>query len=122
MKGLVRLRLARMGRVHQPVYNIVATTKRTKRDGKPIEVIGTYNPVPSPMTPTEKKLGYIPTKDVKLDFQRAKYWLGVGAQPSSTVAHLFKKAGILYPEWPSPKRNSQVKKREEVALEGQKFA
>ncbi|VEU22233.1 DEKNAAC103252 [Brettanomyces naardenensis] len=122
MKGLVRLRLARMGRSHQPVYNLVVTTKRTKRDGKPIEVIGTYNPVPAPLTPEQKTLGYVPTKDVKLDFQRAKYWLGVGAQPSDSVAKLLKKAGILYEEWPAPKNTAKVVTKKEVPLEGKKFA
>ncbi|GMG39216.1 unnamed protein product [Ambrosiozyma monospora] len=122
MKGLVRLRLARMGRKHQPVYNIVVTKNKTKRDGKPLEVIGTYNPVPGALTPVQKKEGFIPTKDVRLDFQRAKYWLGVGAQPSDAVANLFKRAGILYPEWPGPNRSPIIPHREEVPLDDKKFA
>lgn len=122
MKGLVRLRLSRMGRKRQPVFNIVVTNKRTKRDGEPIEVIGTYDAKPSTMTPQQKAEGYIPTKDVKLDFQRAKYWIGVGAQPSDTVARLLKKAGILYPEWPSPQANVKHVQKPEVSTEGKKFA
>ncbi|ESW96364.1 hypothetical protein KL918_000317 [Ogataea parapolymorpha] len=122
MKGLVRLRLARMGRKHQPLYNIVVSHKRTRRDGKPIEVIGTYDPRPSPLTPTQQSEGVIPVKDVKLDFQRSKYWISVGAQPTKTVEDLLKKAGILYPEWPSPARNAKVTPRAEIPLEGKKFA
>lgn len=121
MKGLVRIRLARMGRKHQPIYNIVVANKRTKRDGKPIEVIGTYDPVPLPLTPEQKLKGVIPTKDIRLDFDRSKYWISVGAQPSSTVSRLFKKAGILYPEWPSPVKGPVIPEKKEVILEDKKF-
>ncbi len=121
MRGLVRIRLARMGRVHQPIYNIVVTNKRTKRDGKPIEVIGTYNPIPTPLTTKQREQGYVPTKDVALDFTRAKYWLGVGAQPTETIAKLLKKAGILYPEWPLPSKVSRETKAQETSMEGRKF-
>lgn len=101
--GLVRIRLARFGRVNSPLYNIVVARSHKARDAKPIEVLGTYNPVPKPLKKSEVKKGVIPTKEVALDFDRAKYWIGVGAQPSDTVVRLFQKAGILGPEWGNKK-------------------
>lgn len=98
-KGLVRIRLSRFGRKHAPVYNIVVTNSHKATHTKPIEVIGTYNPIPRPLTHKEIKKGVVPTKDIELDFQRTKYWIGVGAQPSETVIKLLKKCGILGDEW-----------------------
>lgn len=57
---------------------------RTARGAKPIEVIGTYDPIPKPAPDGTG----IPTKDIQLDVVRAKYWLGVGAQPSDPVWRL----------------------------------
>ncbi|GAV54854.1 hypothetical protein ZYGR_0AS01770 [Zygosaccharomyces rouxii] len=98
-RGLVRIRLARFGRVNNPAYNIVVARAFKARDTKPIEVLGTYNPVPKPLTVQQKKSGILPTKDIQLDFDRAKYWIGVGAQPSETVTSLLKKCGILDENW-----------------------
>ncbi|SCV99985.1 LAFE_0B06876g1_1 [Lachancea fermentati] len=98
-KGLVRIRLARFGRKHAPVYNIVVANAHKARDKTPIEVLGTYNPIPKPLTRREVKRGSVPTKDVELDFSRTKYWIGVGAQPSEPVTKLLKKCGILGEEW-----------------------
>lgn len=102
MRGLVRIRLARFGRRHQPLYNIVVIRSEKARDKKPIEVIGTYNPIPVPLSPVEIAKGVKPYKDIKLDFDKTKYWLGVGLQPTPPVVRLLKKAGLLNPEWPSP--------------------
>ncbi|CCC72052.1 hypothetical protein NCAS_0J00730 [Naumovozyma castellii] len=98
-KGLVRIRLARFGRKNSPVYNIVVTNSHKARDAKPLEVLGTFNPIPTPITLRDKKKGILPFKDVELDFNRAKYWIGVGAQPSDRVTKLLKKCGILDEEW-----------------------
>lgn len=57
---------------------------RTARNSKPIEVLGTYDPIPKPPREGEGK----PWKDIKLDTVRAKYWLGVGAQPSDPAWRL----------------------------------
>ncbi|CDK25932.1 unnamed protein product [Kuraishia capsulata CBS 1993] len=114
MKGIVRIRLARFGRRHQPVYNIVVTKAKKARDAKPIEVIGTYNPVPLPLTPEQKLKGERPIKDIKLDFDKSKYWISVGAQPTDTVTRLFKKAGILNAEWPSSAVGPVIPEREVV--------
>jgi small subunit ribosomal protein S16 len=79
---MVKLRLRRMGANDQPFYRIVAMDSRKKRDGKYIECIGWYDPKPTPST-------------IKIETERALYWLGVGAQPSDTVRSLLRKAGIL---------------------------
>lgn len=100
--GLVRIRLARFGRTNNPIYNIVVTNSHKSRDGKPIEVLGVYNPIPTPVVGKGKKTAselLMQTKDIKLDFDRTKYWLGVGAQPTEIVIKLLKKCGILGEEW-----------------------
>ncbi|EDO17503.1 hypothetical protein Kpol_1058p40 [Vanderwaltozyma polyspora DSM 70294] len=95
--GLVRIRLARFGRKNTPLYNVVVSNAHKARDSKPIEVLGTYNPVPRKVTDLGPKPMLV--KDVELDFDRSKYWIGVGAQPSDTVIRLFKKCGILDEHW-----------------------
>eukprot|EP01137_Pigoraptor_chileana_P023544 Opistho-2@89989 len=81
---MVVLRLARFGRRHLPFYRIFATNPRGKRDGKHIEVVGTYNPV---VNQQNQK-----TLDLKVD--RIKYWLSVGAQPTEVVGRLLAMAGL----------------------------
>ncbi|GMM31455.1 mitochondrial 37S ribosomal protein [Martiniozyma asiatica (nom. inval.)] len=122
MKGLVRIRLVRKGRVRQPVYNIAVGGKRGKLTGLPIEVIGTYSPIPTPLTPAQKSAGVIPTKNVELDFDRAKYWISVGAQPSESVATLLKKAGILHQLWPSPHAVAKTPARKPINMAGKQFS
>ena len=74
----VRLRLQRHGANKRPFYRIVAADQRAPRDGKYIELLGTYDPLQDP--------GLIRVKSDRVD-----YWLGVGAQPSDTVAALIKR-------------------------------
>ena len=74
----VAIRLRREGTLNRPYYKVVVTDKRSPRDGKFIEIIGTYDP---------KKPGHNST--LKLD--RAEYWISKGAQPSDTVRSLIKK-------------------------------
>jgi len=81
---VVKIRLARFGRRKAPFYNIVVAQARTARNSKPIEVLGTYDPIPKAPVDGEGK----PFKDIKLDSTRAKYWLGVGAQPSDPAWRL----------------------------------
>src|SRR5688500_3001353 len=71
----VKIRLKRMGKIRTPFYRIVVADSRTKRDGRVIEEIGTYNPKADPSI-------------IKVDGERAQYWLGVGAQPTEAVAAL----------------------------------
>jgi small subunit ribosomal protein S16 len=76
------------------MYNIVLAQARSARDSKPMEVLGTYDPLPK--LPIGTKEGDVDengkkvrkVKDIKVDVSRAKYWLGVGAQPSDTVWRL----------------------------------
>ncbi|KAK8820271.1 hypothetical protein WA577_006337, partial [Blastocystis sp. JDR] len=83
----VVMRLARFGRRHMPFYRIRVCNKNVKRDGKYIEELGTYNPIPLDDG----------VKELRLNVDRVKYWLSVGAQPSQTVAVLLGRAGILPP-------------------------
>jgi len=78
----VAIRLRRAGRKKSPTYRIVIADSRMPRDGKFIEVIGTYAP----------RTG---DKAVTLKADRANYWLDNGAQPSDTVRSLLRKAGVL---------------------------
>ena len=79
---MVKLRLKRMGTIDKPFYRIVAVDSRKKRDGKYLECVGYYDPKTDPLT-------------IKIESERALYWLGVGAQPSYTVRSLFRKTGVL---------------------------
>jgi small subunit ribosomal protein S16 len=78
----VRIRLTRVGAKKQPTYRVVVADSRSARDSRSIETIGHYNPMTEPV-------------EVKIDEDRAKQWLANGAQPSDTVARLFRNAGIL---------------------------
>ncbi|EAU31440.1 mitochondrial ribosomal protein S16 [Aspergillus terreus NIH2624] len=84
---VVRIRLARFGNKHQPIYNVVVAQARSARNSKPLEVIGTFNPVPQrPTNLSDEEARHARAyKEVSLDRSRAKYWLGVGAQPSDSV-------------------------------------
>ena len=79
---MVKIRLKRMGMKKHPFYRIVVADERSPRDGRFIEEIGYYNPVSDPV-------------EMKIDDERAKYWIGVGAQPTDTVRALLKKGGVL---------------------------
>jgi len=78
----VKIRLKRMGKIRTPFYRVVIADSRTKRDGRVIEEIGTYNPKADPSI-------------IKIDGERAQYWLGVGAQPTEAVAALLKLTGDI---------------------------
>ncbi len=66
------IRLSRFGKKKNPFYRVVVTDRRRPRDGRFVEVVGTYDPLKKPV-------------EVKLKAERIKYWLGCGAQPSDTV-------------------------------------
>lgn len=76
---MVKIRLRRMGAKKAPYYRIVVADSRSPRDGRFIEEIGTYDP----RADSEK---------LKVDLERAKYWIANGAQPTDTVRGLLKKA------------------------------
>ena len=75
---MVKIRLRRVGAKKAPFYRIVVADSRSPRDGRFIEEIGTYDP----MAEGEK---------IKVDMDRAKYWIANGAQPADTVRGLLKK-------------------------------
>ena len=77
---MVKIRLKRVGTKNTPVYRVVVADRRSPRDGKFIEEIGTYQPLKADAI------------NFTLDLERVKYWVGVGAQPSETVASMIKKA------------------------------
>lgn len=74
----VAIRLRRHGAKNRPYYKIVVADNRSPRDGKFIEIIGTYDP---------KQEG----ENYTIELDRAEYWLGVGARPSQTVASIINK-------------------------------
>ena len=73
----VKIRLTRLGNKKRPFYRIVAINSGTRRDGRPLELLGHYNPMSDPA-------------EVKLDSENIKKWLGLGAEPSDTVKSLLK--------------------------------
>jgi small subunit ribosomal protein S16 len=78
----VKIRLRRMGAKKRPFYRVVVADGRAPRDGRFIETLGYYNPCVDPA-------------EVKIDAERAQYWLGKGAQPTDTAQALLKKEGVV---------------------------
>ncbi|GIH27559.1 30S ribosomal protein S16 [Acrocarpospora phusangensis] len=76
----VKIKLKRLGMIRNPQYRIVVADSRTKRDGRAIEEIGLYHPKENPSL-------------IRVDSERAQYWLGVGAQPTDPVLKIFKLTG-----------------------------
>lgn len=74
----VKLKLTRLGSKKNPFYRVVAANDETRRDGRPLEFLGYYNPMTNP-------------PDVKLDKEKIKTWLDRGAKPTNTVHSLLKK-------------------------------
>ncbi|KAJ1304588.1 hypothetical protein OPQ81_005730 [Rhizoctonia solani] len=89
--SVVRLRLARHGQRNKPFYHVVAINVRKARDAKPIEKLGEYDPVPKPLPDNPN----VTEKRITWDADRIRYWLGVGAQPSETVARLLEMANLI---------------------------
>ncbi|HIG12115.1 MAG: 30S ribosomal protein S16 [bacterium] len=80
----VVIRMKRTGRRNRPCYRITVADSRSPRDGRFIENLGVYDPI-----------SVDGEKQVRLDVERAKYWVGQGAQPSDTVRSLFKRGGVF---------------------------
>ncbi len=78
---MVRIRLRRTGLRHQPSYRIVVADKEAPRDGRFLEILGYYNPRTEPGT-------------IEVNEERAYDWMSKGAQPSESVAQLFKTIGL----------------------------
>ena len=87
---MLKIRLNRTGARKKPSYRIVVAESTAPRDGKYIEIIGTYDPLTDPAT-------------IKLDGDRAKHWLSVGAQPTERVVKLMAREGLVEaPSYPAP--------------------
>lgn len=78
----VKIRLARHGAKKRPFYRIVVAPSENRRDGRFLEIVGTYNPLPDPA-------------QVTLKSDRIQHWLGEGAIPTHTVKNLLKKEGFF---------------------------
>lgn len=76
---MLTIRLTRMGAKKKPFYRVIVTEKRSKRDGKFVEIVGHYNPLSNPV-------------QIKIDHDRVNHWISCGAQPSETVRSLIRKS------------------------------
>jgi small subunit ribosomal protein S16 len=81
-----RIRLRRVGRKKVPLYRIVVAEKESPRDGRFIEVLGTYDPKAE-----------VAADKVKVDIEKARHWLANGAVPTDTVGSLLRAAGVVQP-------------------------
>ena len=77
----VRIRLTRFGRKKKPFYRIIVADSESKRDGKFLDIVGTYDPLQDPAA-------------IKIDNQKLENWLGKGALPTTTVKSLIRKASV----------------------------
>ena len=78
---MLTIRLSRTGKTKKPSYRVVVIDRRRPRDGRFVEIVGTYDPLKKPA-------------EVKLNADRIKYWLGCGAQPSDTVRSFLRRQKI----------------------------
>ena len=100
----LKIRLSRGGAKKRPYYYVVVANSASPRDGRYIEQIGTHNPI-LPKDHADR---------VKLDVERAKYWLSVGAQPTDRVARILDAAGLMKREASNnPEKSKPKKKRQE---------
>jgi small subunit ribosomal protein S16 len=90
----VKIRLTRLGDKGSPFYRVVASDSKSPRDGKFLEVIGTYNPLTQP-------------PEIKIDKDLAKRWLDNGAIPTATVKKILETAEVITPRVYKPKVNAK---------------
>lgn len=100
---MLAISLMRMGAKKRPFYRVVVKEKRSKRDGKYLENLGTYDPLQDPA-------------EVNLNHERIHYWISVGAKPTDTVASLIKHN----PEMSAEEREAMLKERAEKKLAAEK--
>ena len=75
----LKIRLSKVGSVHQPLYRVVVKEARSRRDGASVEILGTYTPA-------------VKGKAINIDLARVDYWLSKGALPTDTMRSMIKKA------------------------------
>ena len=95
----VKIRLTRLGDKKSPFYRVVVSDSRKARDGEYIEKIGTYNPLTTPA-------------EIKIDNERANYWLSNGAQPTETAKSILIKSGAIAATNKKTAPKSDKKKKE----------
>lgn len=95
---MVKIRLMRMGSKHNPHYRMVVVDSRKKRSADSIEQIGYYDPRGTTEAP------------LRIDAERAQYWLGQGAQPTDTVLRLFDRVGVSTPGVTAKRREAYTKR------------
>ena len=95
---MVKIRLTRLGDKKSPFYRMIVADSRAPRDGKFIDIVGTYNPLTTPA-------------EIKIDEEKAKHWLSVGALPTDTVKAMFANAGIIENVKKAPAKTNAVKKK-----------
>ena len=100
----VKIRLNRIGKVHVPHYRVVVADSKTRQNGRPIEEIGLYQPTYNPSV-------------IRIDSERAQYWLSVGAQPTDQVKALLKLTG----DWAKFTGEGDTTNRVEGQAEKQEF-
>jgi small subunit ribosomal protein S16 len=98
----VRIRLTRVGATKQPTYRFVVADSRNARNGRSLETLGHYNPRTDPV-------------EIKVDEDKAKDWLKRGAQPSDTVARLFRRVGVLPEESAAPAKPARPAKAKKAS-------
>lgn len=96
---MLGISLMRMGAKKKPFYRIVVKEKRSKRDGKYLENVGTYNPMTDPA-------------EINLAHDRIQYWISVGAQPTETVASLIKHNPVQTEEEKATAQQAKLTKKE----------
>ena len=105
----VKIKLQRLGKIRAPYYRIIVADARSRRSGKAIEIIGRYHPKEEPSL-------------IEVDSERAQYWLGVGAQPTEPVQHLFEVTGDWQKFKGLPGTEGTLKVREPKADKADLFA
>ena len=96
---MIKIRLQRHGARHAPFYRMVVAPSTARRDGKFIEVLGTYNPQ-----------AHVRTEELKLKMERIDHWLGVGAQPTDTAKSLIRQGRLTPEDWLTRSENRAAKK------------
>ncbi len=96
----VKIRLTRMGDKKSPFYRVIVADSRSPRDGKFIDLVGTYNPLVEPA-------------EVKLDKEKILKWISNGAQPTDTVKALLIQQGIIPEGKKAPAKTGALKKKKE---------
>ena len=97
---MVKIRLTRLGDKKAPFYRVIVADSRAPRDGRFIDIIGTYNPLTDPA-------------EIKIDAEKAKQWIGNGAQPTDTVKGLLVQAGVMEAGKKAPAKTKVQKKKKE---------